>query len=186
MKVYEHQFFWKTDHLYVFFHCFPPERVYEDHENMVENLLMWTRDSKNKIFFVEREDKYDMFLNPQRYFLGENMAQEGDCMDEHTKNSLVEEFFNHGLGVPEVESVLYLKAEGKKAWKKFPFVLRASGIYYYPKGKSHANSSKDLVCLAPIDHNQQQVMGRSKMLSVKGELDIKPPALVQFFFERIL
>jgi len=115
---------------------------------------MWTRDSKNKIYFVEKEEKYDMFLNPQRYFLESRLS--ADCLDEHTKNSLIEEFFNHGgVGVPEVESVLYLKAEGKKAWKKFPFVLRASGIYYYPKGKSHANSSKDLVCLAPIDHNQQ-------------------------------
>lgn len=143
------------------------DRVFEDHENMVENLLMWTRDSKNKIFFMEREDKYDMFGNPQRYFLGEKIPQQGDCMDDHTKNSLVEEFFNHGVGVPEVESVLYLKAEGKKAWKKFPFVLRASGIYYWPKGKSHANSSKDLVCLAPLDHNQQVGNRKIRLLTIE-------------------
>jgi hypothetical protein len=148
------------------------ERIYEDHENMVENLLMWTRDSKNKIFFVEREDKYDTFLNPQRYFLGEKIPQQGDCMDEHTKNSLIEEFFNHGVGVPEVESVLYLKAEGKKAWKKFLVVLRASGVYYYPKGKLHANSSKDLVCLAPIDHNQQ-VLTYSQAFTLKLPFTVK-------------
>ncbi len=122
---------------------------------------MWTRDSKNKIYFVEREDKYDMFSNPQRYFLesrSDGLPPPNDSlssMDEHTKHGLIDEFFNHGVGVPEVESSLYLKAEGKKAWKKFPFVLRASGIYYWPKGRAHANSSKDLVCLATIDHNQQ-------------------------------
>ena len=46
----------------------------EDHENMVENLLMWTRDSKNKIYFVERDEKFDMFVNPQRYFLESRMS----------------------------------------------------------------------------------------------------------------
>ena len=44
-----------------------------------------------------------------------------------------------GGHVPEVEGPLYLKSEGKKAWKRFFFVLRASGIYYNPKGKSKVN-----------------------------------------------
>jgi len=49
---------------------------------------------------------------------------------------LLQEFFSaDSVGVPEVEGVLYLKADGKKAWKKYFFVLRASGLYYNPKGK---------------------------------------------------
>ncbi|EFN78006.1 Ras-associated and pleckstrin-like proteiny domains-containing protein 1 [Harpegnathos saltator] len=46
------------------------ERVYEDHELLVENLLLWTRDSKNKLLFVERPDKTQLFLTPERFLLG--------------------------------------------------------------------------------------------------------------------
>ena len=49
---------------------------------------------------------------------------------------LLQEFFSGSASkVPEVDGVLYLKSDGKKAWKKFYFVLRASGLYYNPKGK---------------------------------------------------
>lgn len=36
---------------------------------------------------------------------------------------------------PAVDGFLHFKLEGKKTWKKLYFVLRASGLYYNPKGK---------------------------------------------------
>lgn len=50
--------------LIIYFHC-SPERIFEDHENLVENLLNWTRDSTNRLMFIERIEKYALFKNPQ-------------------------------------------------------------------------------------------------------------------------
>ncbi|XP_060517796.1 ras-associated and pleckstrin homology domains-containing protein 1 isoform X2 [Cylas formicarius] len=128
------------------------ERFYEDHEQLVDNLLLWTRESKNKIFFVERQDKIKLFLRPEHYLLSTVDKREIAEHDEHSRNVLLEEFFSTtNASVPEVEGPLYLKADSKKGWKKHHFVLRASGLYYYPKDK--VKSAKDLVCLATFENN---------------------------------
>ncbi|XP_053980982.1 amyloid beta A4 precursor protein-binding family B member 1-interacting protein isoform X1 [Hylaeus anthracinus] len=128
------------------------ERVYEDHELLVENLLLWTRDSKNKLLFVERPDKTQLFFTPERYLLGPSDRSSGEY-DDHSRNILLEEFFSSSnVGVPEVEGPLYLKSDGKKGWKRYHFILRASGLYYWPKEK--ARTARDLVCLATFDVNQ--------------------------------
>ncbi|XP_063932159.1 amyloid beta A4 precursor protein-binding family B member 1-interacting protein-like isoform X2 [Zophobas morio] len=127
------------------------ERTYEDHELLVDNLMLWTRDSKNKIFFSERPEKNKLFLEPEKFLLSMTDKKEMDY-DEHSRNMLLEEFFsNNSSSVPEVEGPLYLKADSKKGWKKYHFVLRKSGLYYYPKDK--VKSAKDLVCLATFDNN---------------------------------
>jgi hypothetical protein len=41
------------------------ERIFEDHENLVEAMSNWTRDSENQILFTEKSDKYDLFLKPE-------------------------------------------------------------------------------------------------------------------------
>ncbi|XP_047368899.1 amyloid beta A4 precursor protein-binding family B member 1-interacting protein-like isoform X2 [Vespa velutina] len=128
------------------------ERVYEDHELLVENLLLWTRDSKNKLLFVERPDKTQLFLTPERFLLGPSDRCSNEY-DDHSRNILLEEFFSSSnVGVPEVEGPLYLKSDSKKGWKKYHFILRASGLYYWPKEK--ARTARDLVCLATFDVNQ--------------------------------
>ncbi|XP_053327795.1 ras-associated and pleckstrin homology domains-containing protein 1 isoform X3 [Spea bombifrons] len=124
------------------------ERIFEDHENLVENLLNWTRDSQNKLMFVERIEKYALFKNPQNYLLGRKETSE---MADRNKEVLLEECFcGSSVTVPEIEGILWLKDDGKKSWKKRYFLLRASGIYYVPKGK--AKASRDLVCFLQLDH----------------------------------
>ncbi|XP_051937789.1 ras-associated and pleckstrin homology domains-containing protein 1a isoform X2 [Hippocampus zosterae] len=124
------------------------ERIFEDHENLVENLLNWTRDSQNRLMFTERIEKYVLFKNPQNYLLGRKETCE---MAERNKEALLEECFGgSSVSVPEMEGVLWLKEDGKKSWKKRYFLLRASGIYYVPKGK--AKASRDLVCFLQLDH----------------------------------
>ncbi|XP_061649115.1 ras-associated and pleckstrin homology domains-containing protein 1a isoform X1 [Phyllopteryx taeniolatus] len=124
------------------------ERIFEDHENLVENLLNWTRDSQNRLMFTERIEKYAVFKNPQNYLLGRKETCE---MAERNKEALLEECFGGStVSVPEMEGVLWLKEDGKKSWKKRYFLLRASGIYYVPKGK--AKASRDLVCFLQLDH----------------------------------
>ncbi|XP_055727877.1 ras-associated and pleckstrin homology domains-containing protein 1a isoform X1 [Salvelinus fontinalis] len=124
------------------------ERIFEDHENLVENLLNWTRDSQNRLMFIERLEKYALFKNPQNYLLGRKETCE---MADRNKEALLEECFcGSSVSVPEMEGVLWLKEDGKKSWKKRYFLLRASGIYYVPKGK--AKASRELVCFLQLDH----------------------------------
>uniref|UniRef100_A0A674DB94 Ras association (RalGDS/AF-6) and pleckstrin homology domains 1b n=1 Tax=Salmo trutta TaxID=8032 RepID=A0A674DB94_SALTR len=124
------------------------ERIFEDHENLVENLVNWTRDSHNKVMFIERIEKYALFKNPQNYLLGRKETSE---MADRSKEALLEECFcGSSVSVPEIEGILWLKDDGKKSWKKRYFLLRASGIYYVPKGK--AKASRDLVCFLQLDH----------------------------------
>ncbi|XP_071210402.1 ras-associated and pleckstrin homology domains-containing protein 1-like isoform X3 [Salvelinus alpinus] len=124
------------------------ERIFEDHENLVDSLLNWTRDSQNRLMFIERVEKYALFKNPQNYLLGRKETCE---MADRNKEALLEECFcGSSVSVPEMEGVLWLKEDGKKSWKKRYFLLRASGIYYVPKGK--AKASRDLVCFLQLDH----------------------------------
>ncbi|KTG38964.1 hypothetical protein cypCar_00036524 [Cyprinus carpio] len=129
------------------------ERIFEDHENLVENLLNWTRDSTNRLMFIERIEKYALFKNPQNYLLGRKETCE---MADRNKEALLEECFcGSSISVPEMEGVLWLKDDGKKSWKKRYFLLRASGIYYVPKGKAKVScesASRDLVCFLQLDH----------------------------------
>ncbi|GBP97037.1 Ras-associated and pleckstrin homology domains-containing protein 1 [Eumeta japonica] len=140
------------------------ERVYEDHEMLVDNLMLWTRESKNKILFAERPDKMSLFQTPEKFLLSEDDKGWSSDHDEHSRQVIIEEFFGQSGGttstvpsisghpVPPMEGLLYLKSDAKKGWKKFHFILRPSGLYYCPKDK--VKILKELVCLATFDMNE--------------------------------
>ncbi|XP_034257807.1 amyloid beta A4 precursor protein-binding family B member 1-interacting protein isoform X2 [Pantherophis guttatus] len=127
------------------------ERFFEDHENVIEVLSHWTRDSENKILFLEKNEKYAVFKNPQNFYLSNKGKNEIKEMNEKSKEALLEESFcGTSVIVPEVEGALYLKEDGKKSWKRRYFLLRASGIYYVPKGKT--KTSRDLACFIQFEN----------------------------------
>uniref|UniRef100_A0A671QAY8 Amyloid beta A4 precursor protein-binding family B member 1-interacting protein n=1 Tax=Sinocyclocheilus anshuiensis TaxID=1608454 RepID=A0A671QAY8_9TELE len=127
------------------------ERGFEDHENLVEPLSTWTRDTENKVRFQEKIDKYEVFRNPQNFYLWKKDKKSLKDMKDKDKEQLLEEnFCGASVIVPDLEGVLYLKEDGKKSWKQRYFLLRASGLYYSPKGKTKA--SRDLVCLVQFDN----------------------------------
>uniref|UniRef100_A0A3Q2XZB1 Amyloid beta A4 precursor protein-binding family B member 1-interacting protein n=1 Tax=Hippocampus comes TaxID=109280 RepID=A0A3Q2XZB1_HIPCM len=127
------------------------ERTFEDHEHLVEPLLAWTRDSENQILFQESSDKYEVFKNPQKFYLWKKDKKVLKDMKDKDKEILIKEnFCGTSIMVPDLEGVLHLKEDGKKSWKPRLFQLRASGIYYVPKGKT--KSSRDLVCFVQFDN----------------------------------
>lgn len=56
---------WETAWVSYVIFSVSPERFFEDHENVVEVLSDWTRDTENKILFLEKSQKYALFKNPQ-------------------------------------------------------------------------------------------------------------------------
>ncbi|XP_058978460.1 ras-associated and pleckstrin homology domains-containing protein 1 isoform X2 [Musca domestica] len=119
------------------------ERLFEDHELLVDNLMTWNSDAGNRVLFQQRSDKVSLFIRPELYLPGPQMAP-GSQHDEHTRSMLLEEFFETNTEI-QVDGPLYMKADPKKGWKRYHFVLRSSGLYYFPKEKT--KNVRDLMCL---------------------------------------
>lgn len=91
---------------------------------LVENLLLWTRDSKNKLLFVERPEKTQLFLTPERFLLGPSDRSSSEY-DDHSRNILLEEFFSSSnVGVPEViiNIIDFIECN-------IPKILRSFGVF---------------------------------------------------------
>ncbi|XP_070074264.1 abnormal cell migration protein 10 isoform X2 [Drosophila takahashii] len=119
------------------------ERLFEDHELLVDNLMTWNSDAGNRVLFQQRPDKVALFLRPELYLPGPQMAP-GCQHDEQTRQMLLDEFFDSHNQL-QLDGPLYMKADPKKGWKRYHFVLRSSGLYYFPKEKT--KNTRDLACL---------------------------------------
>lgn len=60
------------------------ERLFEDHELLVDNLMNWSTDSKNRVLFLQRSDKIALFHTPEKFLNSSHMAS-GNDYDEHTR-----------------------------------------------------------------------------------------------------
>ncbi|KAK2822035.1 hypothetical protein Q5P01_022100 [Channa striata] len=126
------------------------ERGFEDHERLVDPLSVWPRHSENKIYFVLKPQKYVMFTEPQLFYMWKKKKACLSGINEDAKRLLLKENFGgSALIVPDLEGILHLKEDGKKVWKPRYFMLRASGIYYVPKGKT--KSTSDLACFVRFE-----------------------------------
>lgn len=65
------------------------ERIYEDHEMLVDNLMIWTRDSKNRLLFVTRPERTMLFEQPE-LLSGPNSTTRGDNVDECSRSNMIE------------------------------------------------------------------------------------------------
>lgn len=83
--------------------------------------------------------------------------------------------------VPDLEGTLFLKEDGKKVWKPRYFVLRASGIYYVPKGKTKVWQSKESSCVYALMTTMCCCSTRSKWVKV---ILFKPTVPPHFFIAR--
>lgn len=60
------------------------ERLFEDHEQLVENLLSWSNDCKNRVLFIKRTDRVSLFNTPELFLPSFEMAP-GTKHDEESR-----------------------------------------------------------------------------------------------------
>ncbi|XP_017035260.1 ras-associated and pleckstrin homology domains-containing protein 1 isoform X1 [Drosophila kikkawai] len=135
------------------------ERLFEDHELLVDNLIAWNSDAGNRVLFQQRPDKLALFARPELYLPGPQMAP-GCQHDDQTRQMLLDEYFKSPVQL-QLDGPLYMKADPKKGWKRYHFVLRSSGLYYFAKEKS--KNTRDLACLTLFHgHNVYTGLGWRK------------------------
>lgn len=125
----------------------------------MDNLIAWNSDAGNRVLFQQRPDKLALFARPELYLPGPQMAP-GCQHDEQTRQMLLDEYFKSPVQL-QLDGPLYMKADPKKGWKRYHFVLRSSGLYYFAKEKS--KNTRDLACLTLFHgHNVYTGLGWRK------------------------
>ncbi|CAF1119760.1 unnamed protein product [Didymodactylos carnosus] len=146
-------------------------RIYEDHQNLInDGILYWPRETMNRIRFQQYKHKYALFIEPDKFFFTtqqkwKKTMKNNKTNENNNNNNTIQDTFlltdyisssSSTIQIPDdIESMMYMKEKSRKIWKKYSCVLRQSGIYYIPKGKT----KKDLVCLVKLDSNEQLYYG---------------------------
>ncbi|CAF2090709.1 unnamed protein product [Rotaria magnacalcarata] len=120
-------------------------RIFEDHQNLInDGLIYWARDTCNRIYFQEHQNKYMIFEEPKTFF---------PRSDKILDDIIIDVISIDTINLPDdITSTLYIKDKNRKLWKKYTCILRQSGIYQIPKSSS---TKQDLVCLLKFDSNIQ-------------------------------
>ena len=66
-------------------------RCLEDHENIMASICLWRPEAKNKLLFVPRPERYDLFRRPEKYLLGSN-SRSSQKWDQPSRQALLQEF----------------------------------------------------------------------------------------------
>ncbi|XP_043928675.1 growth factor receptor-bound protein 7 isoform X2 [Protopterus annectens] len=139
------------------------ERCLEDHEFVVEVQSTWPLGGDNRFLFRKNFAKYEFFRSPPSFFPENMVSGYMDANKGMSISEIVQNLYNSGSNVgscPEFQGFLHLKEIGRKAWKRFYFFLRKSGLYYSTKGTS--KEPRHLQYFAEIDESSILLVTNAK------------------------
>ncbi|KPP67661.1 growth factor receptor-bound protein 7-like [Scleropages formosus] len=111
------------------------ERCLEDHETVVEVQATWPLEGDNRLLFRKNYAKYEFFKKPMQFFPEHMISDSADVNKGMTSSELIQNLLNSG-SCPEIQGFLQVREPSRKAWKRFCFFLRRSGLYCSTKGSS--------------------------------------------------
>jgi hypothetical protein len=122
------------------------ERHLEDHESVTDAYRMWPPSPSCDYMLLLRRNplKYDLFINPARYFarlLKDDLKDTPTERAEKAKKLLMQEYFKTTVKTPELSGYLQERT-GTRKWRRRFFLLRSSSLYF--STKSESKESKDL------------------------------------------
>ena len=153
-------------------------RTLEDDEKLLRVVSCWKPQTSNRLIFSQRPEKYDLFRRPERYLLDpydkatteavmqtpwdpierQSLLQRCIGRSSNHKNTSFFSFTDPSFllyldsvneaSSTQLEGPLWLKAEGKKSWKKFHFILRDGNLFQTTKSKK--GSVHDVHCVASL------------------------------------